>query len=50
MGMIYWKDALKKGYKIKGTKTGWIAGNRNVFWHGQEAAKAQAALRKAQKN
>ena len=44
MGMIYWRTAIQKGFKIRETKTGYVAGNQRLFWHGTEASEAQRTL------
>ena len=41
---IYWKDAVKRGLKVRSTRTGWAVGNKTVYWNGQEARQAQAKL------
>lgn len=45
---IYWSDALASGEPITLEKVGagsiYKCGEANVFWHGQESAKADDAL------
>jgi len=45
MANIYWKD-IKSSQKVKENRGGWTIGRNLVFWHGQEAGKAQTWLRK----
>lgn len=45
MSGIYWKEAIRRGLKIRVTTIGWNAGGKFVYWHGNDAREAQLKLR-----